>query len=250
MKKLKVLIADDNDIITSAVTDELRKNPNLEEVFAIKRIEDLETAVTGYDVLVLDLEFRRDSIAGLQALENLMKKHQELKVIIFSNHPDKSNIRAAERCGAVGFIYKNEPTSMSFLSSVLDDICSDEKKAFINWSSDTVREKIISTDEQYHLDSYEKMVLHLKAEGYTIKEIANKMIPRSDFQGEVTDDTISNIFKSLSKKWGIINNQTTIIAFAIQHGIIETSKLNYLKPSNDPDSQSDKGNLQKFRRDY
>lgn len=92
--KIRVLIADDDEIVSTGILATLQTDSVLQEILHI----DLESrfiekvldrvAKGDYHLLILDLDWFNDQGAGLHALQTLLKTRPNLYIITISNFPD------------------------------------------------------------------------------------------------------------------------------------------------------------------
>ena len=91
-KPIKILIADDDEIVCTGIKRILDVDTSLQIDFQVeiesKLVERVRTRVNQYDILILDLDWYGDQEAGLHILRKIRKKHEKLCIITMSNWPD------------------------------------------------------------------------------------------------------------------------------------------------------------------
>ncbi|MGI6178138.1 MAG: response regulator transcription factor [Eubacterium sp.] len=109
---MKVLIVDDDNLITMALRTILSADPELEicgmgssGAEAIKLYEEKKP-----DVLVMDI--RMKEMDGLTALEEILKTDPEAKVLLLTTFLDDEYIIRAIRHGARGYLLKQDYTAL------------------------------------------------------------------------------------------------------------------------------------------
>ncbi len=113
----KVLIVDDASVFRITLSNQLKKEENLEVVGAAKNGQEALEMVIKFspDILILDLEM--PVMDGLQTLEELkkMRPKPRCKVIMFSSHTvhGAENTLKALHLGAVDFVTKPSKGSLS-----------------------------------------------------------------------------------------------------------------------------------------
>jgi two-component system, NarL family, response regulator len=108
MRRLKVLIADDHELMVEAVRIALSQEKDEFEVVATTsrgtQVLPLITQ-TAPDIVLLDL--RMPGMDGLACLEQIRKRHPLVKTVVLSGLEGAEVIRSAFNLGATAFIHKH-----------------------------------------------------------------------------------------------------------------------------------------------
>ena len=108
MRRLKVLIADDHELMVEAVRIALSQEKDEFEVVATTsrgtQVLPLITQ-TAPDIVLLDL--RMPGMDGLACLEQIRKRHPIVKTVVLSGLEGAEVIRSAFNLGATAFIHKH-----------------------------------------------------------------------------------------------------------------------------------------------
>lgn len=171
------LVAEDHDItrqgLHTFLTDQLEARvvdttaDGLEVVPLVKENEP--------DLLVLDLGL--PGLNGLDILHRLDQLSTTLEVIVLSMHGEDTYVSEAFRLGASGYVLKGSP--LDELTEAIRAVMSG-KTYLSSELSETLLESEPCADQE-SLDRYqtltdrEREVLHLTAEGYTSREIGEKL---------------------------------------------------------------------------
>lgn len=159
------------------------------------------------DVLILDLGLPH--LNGLDILRKLQKKDRAMHVVILSMHGEDSYVQDAFRLGAEAYVLKGSPLDElvtairavmkgeTYLDSELPDELSDAPS---NTSSD-----------QDLLTDREREILQLTAEGYTSREIGNKL--------HISHRTVEKHRENIQKKLDL-RNAVEMTAYAHKHGLL------------------------------
>src|SRR5262245_54125827 len=104
--RLKLLIADDHQLMLEGIRLALADAPDIEIVGATSSGAQVVPLVrqTNPDVVLLDL--RMPGMDGLRCLESLRQRHPEVKTVILSGTDDPDVIDAAFQRGAAAYILK------------------------------------------------------------------------------------------------------------------------------------------------
>ena len=123
-KLVKVVVLDDNKVVTSSIRKYFLSSANIEivEVFSNGKpgLDYLINNSSSYDMIVLDIIL--PSIDGIRILEELNNHHIYKKVIILSSYKDDYTIQRVKDLGASFFMLK--PFSLESLEKRIVDISS------------------------------------------------------------------------------------------------------------------------------
>ena len=164
------------------------------------------------DIVVLDITM--PNLGGLETLERIRAKHPEVKTILLSVHADPPIIQNAVSLGVDGYVLKDARTSeiLAAIRAVLRGG---------SYFSPTVAREIVAQirdprpqgEQPFSiLSGREREVLHLIAEGFAAKEIAQKL--------HISTKTVEAHRTSLMRKLGV-RKATELVRYAIRHGLIE-----------------------------
>ncbi|MCP4599337.1 MAG: response regulator [Proteobacteria bacterium] len=125
MKKVRVLFADDEQGLVSAVVRRL----TLRNIIAcgvtsiLDALRKMDEEI--FDVAVLDV--RMPDIGGLDVLRRFRNKYPDVEVILLSGHGSVENVEEAERLGA--FEYLQKPVEIEDLVSVIHEAAAKSGRA-------------------------------------------------------------------------------------------------------------------------
>jgi two-component system, NarL family, response regulator NreC len=215
MRKIRVLLADDHQLMRSGVRLMLERQADLE---VVGEASDGRGAVAlaktlKPDVVVMDIGM--PSLNGIEAAHQMTEERPELAVMILSMHADESYVLRALRAGARGYLLKDSAEAdltravhvvaggKSFFSPAVSKLLLD----------DYVRKlKRSGTDDPYDLlTPREREVLQLVAEGKSNKDIANLL----NLSVYTVESHRSNLMEKLH-----LNGLPELILFAVRRGII------------------------------
>jgi two-component system NarL family response regulator len=212
--KIKVILADDHSIVRDgirAVVD--KKGENIQIIGeAANGMEVLKLAsAKPADVYVLDISM--PELNGIETACRLLAMDPQAKIIMLSMHDDRAFVERALRCGAKGYILKEMATQeiVEGIREVYLGRCYLTPK-IASYLVENFLEKEPEEQADSSLSSRERGILQLFAEGFTSKEIADKL--------ELSLHTVHVHKNNLMKKLNI-HRQADIIKYAIKQGIIE-----------------------------
>lgn len=212
--KIRVLLADDHQIMRQGLSLMIREASDLE---LVGEAEDGMTAVElarseKPDVLVTDLMIPR--LHGLEVVKQVCRELKKTKVLVLSTYSDDPLVKEALHNGAAGYLLK-ECSSNDFLEA-LRTVAQGRRylsRSIADRIVDTVAQgkDANETDIYDTLTSRERLVLRLAAEGNSTPQIAKKLFisPRT------AETHRANLMRKLA-----FNSQTDLVRFAIRKGII------------------------------
>ncbi len=209
---IRVLIADDHNIVRQGMKRVLSKTPDIEVVGEASTGQEALDKIWAekFDVVILDI-----SLPGRNGLEILrqIKAHQpKLQVLVLSMYPEEQYAVRVLRGGAAGYLTKESDKSelieairriaqgKKYITPALAEMLADELEP----SADKAPHERLS-DREFHL-------LCLIAKGKTTKEIADDLA--------LSMKTVGTHRARILEKMGMKSN-AEITHYAIQHKLVE-----------------------------
>src|ERR1700712_3042540 len=108
MTVIRVLLADDNTFVRTALGEFLNCDPGIEVVAVCTDGDEVaaSAAVCRPDVVVLDVVMQR--VGGLEAARELLAAQPGVRVLMLTASPSEAAMREARQIGAVGYLLKTE----------------------------------------------------------------------------------------------------------------------------------------------
>lgn len=218
MEKIKVIIADDHDIVIMGLKQLLSKVHNLDVVAVSDDGYDTLAKVEEFkpDVLILDIDI--PSISGIQVTEQVVKNFPDTKVILHTGYTDEEHIVAGFEAGAFGYVPKNFKTEdlIEAIYSVHNGqryIKGSVSETFVN-SYFKSKKQSEEHQEEIVIPLTEREIEILKnvAEGYSNQDIANRL----NISIRTVETHKSNIMKKLE-----MDNTAELVKYAIKHNLIK-----------------------------
>ena len=184
MKKIRLLVVDDNRLLRDGIVAMARKEPDLKVVKAIgdtaetvQKIRELKP-----HVVLLDLGLRNQN--SLQIVKSVKKNSPEPKMIVMDLVPTQSDIFEFVKAGASGFLLK-DATIGDFLKTIRS--VARGKKVLPSGLTGSLFSQIVEQAvsgskgnaaklmESVRMTRRERQVIELIADGMTNKEIALRL---------------------------------------------------------------------------
>ena len=215
MKKIRILLADDHQLMRSGLRLLIEQQADLTVVGEAADGREAVALAKSLrpDVAVMDISM--PNLNGIEAAHQITQSHAELAVIVLSMHPDESYVLRALKAGAKGYLLKDSAESdlitavravargKSFFSPAVSKVLLD----------DYIRKlKRSGAEDAYDLlTPREREVLQLVAEGKSNKEVANLL----NLSVYTVETHRANIMQKLSLK-GV----PELTLYAVRKGII------------------------------
>jgi DNA-binding NarL/FixJ family response regulator len=216
---LRILLADDHDLTRAGLRYLLERRDDWTVCgeasngrMAIEMVETLRP-----DFAILDMSM--PELNGLEATRQILKKHPQLKILIYTMHETERVILDVLDAGARGVVLKSD-AGENMVAAV--ESISRGRRFFTSGVADTVVEaylsKRLSTKEATDdpsalmLTSREREVIQLLAEGKSNKEVANSL----GITARTAEGHRSEVMRKLK-----LGSLAELIRFAIRNGIVE-----------------------------
>ncbi|MGH3014194.1 MAG: response regulator [Gaiellaceae bacterium] len=206
--KTKVLIADDHPLVRSGIRRALEAEQDIEVVGEATNGAKVLPLIgqTGPDLVVLDLSMPQ--LDGLTCLDQIRKRHPDVKVVILSATGDPDRVRAALARGATAYVVK---------SVDVRDLAAALRQAI----EGTVFHAVGVPDKSDEglagsvgLTKRELVILKAVARG-----LSNQAIGREFW---VSEQTVKFHLRNIFRKLGV-GSRTEAARYAFEHGLVESS---------------------------
>lgn len=216
---IKVLICDDQYIVTEGLSKILSSNVEFEVIgTAHDGQEALEmTADTHPDLVLLDLKM--PVMNGITATRKIKEQIPDTKVLILTTYDDDEWLFDALKAGADGYLLKDTPPE-ELLKAIQGTV---EGKAFIdpNVTSKIIKKvssgpSALQEKTNFDLSQREQEILSFIAQGLSNAAIANRLY--------LSEGTIRNYTSDLFQKLGV-SDRTQAAVVAIKHGLVDPREI-------------------------
>ncbi|MCX6150287.1 MAG: response regulator transcription factor [Ignavibacteriales bacterium] len=182
MKKIKILLIEDNKLLRDGITSVLKKQPDM-KVVATDGIAENILEIIGklkLNIVLLDLGLRSNN--SLQVVKLIKKHFQETKIIGMDLIPLQSDVFDFVQAGVSGFILKDANVNefLKTIRSVYQDaqvlppnLTGSLFSQIVKHAINEFKPSIIA--EAVSMTKRERQVIELVADGFANKEIAQKL---------------------------------------------------------------------------
>lgn len=196
---IKQLLELDGDIVVNAEAD------NGEQ--CIKQLDNNKT-----DVLLLDINMPK--MNGLEVLQQIKEKNNNLKVLILTIHNEVEYLEKAVEIGVDGYVLKDSESSIlkKAIYCVYNGDTYIQPDLTIKLNERNEMKKSFIKNNEDSLTKREIEVLMLLAEGLYNKEIAYTL----EISEKTVKNHVSNIFKKID-----VSDRTQAAVYAIRNNIVD-----------------------------
>jgi DNA-binding NarL/FixJ family response regulator len=206
----KILIVDDHPVVREGLSLQLATQPDL---VVCGEAEDIpgalqQAAATKPDLVIVDITLKNGS--GLDLIRRLRARDEEVKLLVWSMHPENLYAERVIRAGAQGYLHKGQATS-KLLEAIRTVLAG---KVFISGDmTDLLLKRVIGAKQGDELTPIERLsdreleAFKLMGEGLTTERIAARMF--------VSPKTVETYRARIKDKLGL-NNVTELVQRATQ----------------------------------
>lgn len=209
---MKVLIADDHRLMLEGIRRALEDADDIEVVGEAHTGAQVLPQIgrTNPDVVLLDM--RMPQMDGLTCLDQIRKRHPDIKVIMLSVFSDQEHIEAALKRGASGYIVKSV-NPLDLASAIRQAV---EGTVYHAVGLPEVDEASVA--KAAGLTERELAILKAVARGLSNQQIGKELW--------VTEQTVKFHLTNIYRKLGVAN-RTEAARYAYQNGLVESPVYDY-----------------------
>ena len=221
IKKIRVLIADDHQVVREGLTSVLESKGDIEVVGlaadgkeAVCKARELSP-----DVIIMDISM--PNMNGVEATRQIKKESPQIGIVVLTMYGDEEYIFDLVRAGAGSYLLKDTDSAQIAKairavskgeSMIHPSIAAKILNEFSQLSSGKVPKSAKNTKSEEELSEREITVLKLMADGKSNKEIANEL--------ELSDKTIKNHIHHIFQKLNVTDRTKAVIS-AVRMGLID-----------------------------
>ena len=215
MKKLRILIADDHDVVREGIRAMLQNQPDWEICDeAASGREAVEKAKQHKpDIMLLD--FSMPELNGVDVTRLVLKALPETEVLIFTMHNSEQLAREVLAAGARGLILKTE-SKRTLIPAI--QALAEHKPYFAASVSAILLDSFLHPERESQnplsdrLTAREREIIQLVSEGFTSKKIAAKL--------ELSPKTVDAHRANLMAKLGV-HSVSELVRYAVRNQMVQ-----------------------------
>jgi DNA-binding NarL/FixJ family response regulator len=182
LKKIKILLIEDNKLLRDGIASMLKKQPDMQTIATVGNGENIleMMKISHPHIVLLDLGLRSQN--SIQIVKSAKQNYPETKIIVMDLIPLQADVLEFVKAGVSGFILKDANVSDFFKTirsvykggkvlppHLTGTLFSQIVEHAINGSSPSL------IDKSVRMTKRERQVIELIADGFTNKEIAQKL---------------------------------------------------------------------------
>jgi NarL family two-component system response regulator LiaR len=209
MRKIRVMVVDDHDVVREGITGFLRAFDDME---LVGEARDGEEAIAlcpqvQPDVILMDIVM--PTMDGIQATEQLRTKYPHVKVVILTSFNDEDKVQQGLQAGAISYLLKN--ASIYEMTSAIRAAYAGKPVLAPEATRALIRSHIRTPEPNYNLKERELQILALMAKGLNNPQIAAQLY--------LSRSTVKFHVSAILSKLGV-ESRTEAVALAVEHGLV------------------------------
>lgn len=219
MRTIKILIADDHQIIRTGVQLMLKNQTKIS--FEVFEVSDGNEVLKVYknekiDIILMDINMKY--VNGIEATKEVLKYDPSSKIIMLSMNNEMHIIESALKAGAHGFLLKD--SGMEELLNAIKTVyfgehyyCNEVSLKLLH--KQTNKRKDFFNQKKSNLvkiTTREYEILNLVTKEFTNDEIANEL--------EISKRTVESHRKNMISKFGL-RNTAGLVHYAVKNGLVD-----------------------------
>lgn len=207
---IKVLIVDDDPLVSGALKVILENDSDGESIEVIKEVSNGSDAVASaladeQDVILMDI--RMDGMDGLEAASKILLSKSDSKIIFLTTFLDDEYINKALTVGAKGYILKQDCEGIATCVRAVMDGKTVFAGKVVEKLPELLNRKERFDYSEFDINEKEQELIEHVAEGLSNKEIAEKMF--------LSEGTVRNMMSSVLNKLDL-RDRTQLACFYYQ----------------------------------
>jgi two-component system response regulator NreC len=213
MEKIKLVLADDHQLILDGIRALLHDSEKIEIIAEAANGQELidYVKVLSPDVALIDIDMPIKD--GFAALEEIVSISPTTKCIMLTMHNEKGLVEKAIDMGASGYLLKT--SNKEQLQAAIEKVFRGEpvflKANEISNNQSSHFQYLDANSELIELTQREREILKLIIEGFSNKEIGDKL----HISNRTVDTHRTNMMKKLD-----VHNLAGLIRFAMKHKMV------------------------------
>lgn len=201
---IQILLVDDHFVVRSGLVASLELEDDMKVVGEADRGEAVVALYDSRqpDIVLMDLQL--PGISGIEATAELLKRHPDAHVLIFSTFARDEEIQAALRAGALGYLQKS--SSRDDLLAAIRTVARGDQSL-----PPAIAQRLRNLQAEPEITAREREILALVAQGNSNKAIAAGL--------GISEDTVKQHVSRILTKLKV-NDRAQATAEAIRRGLV------------------------------
>lgn len=215
MKKTRILLVDDHDIVRLGLMTLLNDQPDMEVIGEASTAAEAVRITKKLEPNVVLMDIRLPGEGGIEAAGQITQQVPDSKVVMLTSFADDELVVRAIRAGAMGYVLKqvgNEELLRAIRAAARGEALLDPSTTARLLSRVREAERKAEEDAFRKLSDREMDVLVHLAKGKTNAQIGTLL----NLSEKTVGNYVSNMFEKLN-----LNNRIELAAYAYEHHLFE-----------------------------
>jgi DNA-binding NarL/FixJ family response regulator len=209
---IRILIADDHDVVRSGLRQILEAQPNWEVVAEASDGKDAITKAIDAKPDVAVLDYSLPLVNGIEVTRQIRARLPRTEVLIFTMHDNETLIQELLKAGARGYLLKSD--ARRYLIGAIESLAL-HRPFFTAKVSEALLDSFLTKPNREGssaLTNRERSVVQLIAEGHTNKQVAHIL--------NISLKTVETHRASVMRKLNL-SSSAALVRYAIRNKIVE-----------------------------
>jgi len=213
---LRILIADDHDVVRRGLREQLNRNDQWNVCGEARDGREAVRLALQLEPHIVVMDLSMPELNGLEATRQIHRALPKTEILIFSMHESEHTIREVLSAGARGYVLKSDADY--HLTNAVEALAH-HKPYFTGGGSDTLLDAFLRVNarpgEEYvfhSLTGREREIVQMLAEGKSNKEVANVL--------EISVKTVETHRASAMRKLDL-SSIVELVHYAIRNQFVE-----------------------------
>jgi DNA-binding NarL/FixJ family response regulator len=215
MANIKILLADDHDIVRDGIKMLLEDEVGFEITAEAENGKEAIEACKGHDIDLIVMDISMPEMNGIEATEKIKEEFPAIKVLALTMMDEDQHIRQMIEAGASGYILKS--SDKIELVDAITTILEGQHYFSDDATQSVMMDLVKGTTKKENSDpgnitDREKEILELIVKQYTNQEIAEELY--------ISTRTVDAHRRNLLQKTGA-KNTAGLVTYAIKHDLVD-----------------------------
>ncbi len=215
---INIILADDHNIVRNGIKNLLEKESGIRiagEAFDGEHV--LKLLETGIQVDIILADMNMPKLGGIELAEKLNAMGGTVKVMLLTVHDHRNHIIKAFQSGVSAYLFKNISAeelvfAIRHVAAGNRYLCNELSERLLDEMLTSPSLKINNTTTNITFSEREISILKLMVEGYTNKEIAERLF--------TSKRTVEGHRQAMINKTGV-RNTPALIRFVLKNGVLD-----------------------------
>lgn len=217
MRKIKIMIVDDHELVREGLKQILSLEDDIEVIAEADSGLNCLQLLKEYSPDIIFMDIRMQGINGIETTRLVCQKYPEAKVIMLTIYDEDKHVTDAIQAGARGYVLKKVTRDklIQIIHNVMNDQAFLDPKVTDSVFKNVMRKKPpLKGERNITLTKRELEILKYMVDGYKDRQISEALY--------ISVNTVRSHIKNIYKKLGV-GSKAEAVAKAIREDIIHSS---------------------------